>query len=142
MDDETLETELRRAADLFDPVPSGLLRAAESAFTLRTLGSELAELTFDSLAEQPLPVRAGDPSRLLTFTGPTMTVEVEVVGGRLIGRLIPARTVQIDVRGTGDGSTVITDELGRFTAPLPGTGAFSLRCRLKPELVTDWVSAR
>jgi hypothetical protein len=140
-DDATLEADLRRAASLFDPVPAELVRDAIVAYTLRAVDAELAELTFDS-AHSAQPVRAGEPSRVLTFTTSALAIEVEIIGGRLVGQLLPAQRAQVDVRRADRTITVAADELGRFTAGPFRTGPFSLRCRLDPDVVTDWVSIR
>ena len=72
-----------------------------------------------------------------------MTIEVELTGGRLVGQLLPAGPAEIEIRTARETTGVTADALGRFTAE-PGTGPFSLRCRLAPDhtVVTDWISAR
>lgn len=141
---DALETRLRRAAELADPVPASLTDAALAAFALRTLDAELARLTFDSLVEGAGAVR-GDGPRTLTFTTGEVTVEVELADGRLVGQLLPAAgPAEIEVRRTSGAITVRADDLGRFAVEPFGPGPFSLRCRLSPDrtVVTDWFSAR
>jgi hypothetical protein len=140
-----LEAELRRAAELFDPVPPRLMRDAGAAYAMRTIDAELAELTFDSLTEAGM-VRAADPARLLTFTASAIDIEVEIIwidaAPGIVGRLIPARSASIDVRCLDRTISVTADALGRFTAGPLAPGPFSLRCRLEPDIVTEWVSTR
>lgn len=138
-----LEARLRRAAELFDPVPPHLADAALAAYSFRTLDAELARLTFDSLVEGAGAVR-GDGPRLLTFTGDAVTVEVELTGDLLVGQLLPAGPAEIEVRSAARSATASADELGRFTASLPGRGPLRLHCRLAsgPVVVTEWVSPR
>ncbi|MBC6462221.1 hypothetical protein HKK72_30820 [Actinomadura sp. HBU206391] len=143
-DDLELEEELRRIADVLDPVPPHLVRAAIESYTFRALDAELAELVFDSLAT-PQPVRVVGGPRLLTFQSSALTVEVEVTGDgpvrRIIGRLIPAgpeRPAQVEIRSRDQVIPVDADELGRFSADLRGAGPFSLR---HGDVVTEWFSA-
>lgn len=141
-EDSALEARLRRAVASLDPVPPAALRAAREAFSLRTLGAELAELAFDSLDEAALvrgPDRAQGP-RFLTFRADGLTIEVEITGPprRIIGRLAPADAAEpVRIRRPGGSTTVTADALGRFTAPLPGPGPFSLR---HGRVATDWVN--
>jgi hypothetical protein len=148
-DDGDLEERLRRAADRFDPVPDRLRYVADEAYAIRTLGAELAELVFDSLVESDAPlVRGDDQPRLLTFQAGAFSVDVELAGPhqarRIIGQVIPAEQMQIDVRCGAKARTVQADELGRFIAEdLPG-GPLSLRCRPsdanRPPVVTEWIT--
>jgi hypothetical protein len=148
-DDDALADELRRAAQLIDPVPPELLHSAAGAFTWRTVDAELAELVFDSLVQEPAVVRGTGEPRLLTFQAAALTVEVEVVAEgaarRVVGRLIPARPAEVEIR-FGDGLlTVTADELGRFAATWPGAGPMRLRCRADDDpgsaiVITEWVS--
>jgi hypothetical protein len=80
---------------------------------------------------------------VLTFTGDTVTIEVELDGGRIVGQVLPAGPAEVEVRSAGGTTSVAADPLGRFTAE-PGAGPFSLRCRLAPDrtVVTDWISSR
>jgi hypothetical protein len=147
--DAALEAELRRAADLFDPVPPDLVREAAAAFEWRTLDAELAELVFDSLAERELMVVRGSAQpRLFTFQAGELTIELEVTGllpaRRLIGQLAPASSGEVEIHCAGHLASATVDELGRFAADLTGTGPFRLRWRSAGAphvVVTDWVTA-
>jgi hypothetical protein len=136
--DAALEAELRQAADLFDPVPPELIRDAITAFGLRALDAELAELTYDSLLEDG--VRGRDAPRMLTFTAGALYISVEISGDRwLIGQLLPPRPARIEVRGRNSTISATADSLGRFASGPLASGPFSLRLRLDPDVVTDWV---
>jgi hypothetical protein len=154
MDDDgsmELEDELRAAAGLFDPVPPELLEDAMRAYALRELDAELAELTFDSWDEATATrVRGAGAPRLLTFTAGELVVEVEVTGGRLVGRLsrvpeqMPAAmgvSAEIGVQRRDGERLLRSDELGRFTAAHLAPGP--LRLRVDPSgdapVVTSWV---
>ncbi|MFC4585140.1 hypothetical protein [Sphaerisporangium corydalis] len=137
-----LEQALRDAAALLDPVPTELVQAAVDAYTLRTLDAELADLTFDSLAE-PVLVRGGRQPRLATFHAPGVTIDVEitVMGaiGRVLGQVIPAQPAEIEVRGRRP-ADVSADAMGRFVCDEVPPGPFSLRCRFPAAVVTtEWI---
>jgi hypothetical protein len=135
MDDDELEATLRAAEALADPVPPHLLAVALGAYVFRTVDAELAELTFDSVSNATL-VRGGS-GRVLTFTAESLTMEVELSDGLLVGRLLPGQPAEIEIRSASRTTTVTADDVGRFTATPPGLGPFSLRCL---DIVTEWVS--
>jgi hypothetical protein len=143
MSDDALEAELRRAVELFDPVPSDLLQTAVEAYALRALDAELAELVFDSLSG-PSRVRGDRAPRMLTFQGAELTVDLEVTvtagGGRVVGQLMPPGPAEVEVLGHHP-VTLATDELGRFVYDDVPAGPFSLRCHLAgATVVTEWIT--
>jgi hypothetical protein len=145
-----LEDELRRAAARFDPVPGDLLRAADEAFTWRTIDAELAELVYDSLVDhdEVSLVRGPSERRLLSFQAGGLTIDLEVTSTDssrgLVGQLVPPRQASVEIRIGAATIPADTDELGRFRAgPLPA-GPMSLRCSVGSAepgaaVVTDWV---
>jgi len=141
-----LEEELRRAAELLDPVPEHLVRQAVSAYAWHTVDAELAELTFDSLApEHAAAVRGPGAPRLLTFEAATVTVEIEITecgdARRLTGRISPPRPAGVELCHPDRRLTVPTDELGRFSCDGLRPGPLGLRCRTAEQtVVTDWVA--
>ena len=154
--DRELDDELRRIAARLDPVPQALVYAAEAAFTWRGVDAELAELTFDSLADRKglALVRGGGEPRLLTFHAADLTIELEIlpparerlpVGAehRLVGQLLPPGPAVVEVRHPDGVLTVEADELGRFAAERVATGPISLRCQQPgagaAPVVTEWV---
>jgi len=149
-EDASLLEELQTVMRQVDPVPARVREAAKASFTWRTVDAELAELAFDSLVDQELAtVRGTAEPRMLTFTAPGLTVEVEVaaIGARrrLIGQLMPPGAAEVKVHHPGGTVTVEADELGRFAAPELEAGPVRLQCRVRrPEpvapFVTDWVS--
>ncbi|MFB9876314.1 hypothetical protein ACFFMN_00090 [Planobispora siamensis] len=142
-ENQELENQLRRAAEIFDPLPSGALQSAIDAYALHTLEAELAELAFDSL-ERAAGVRGPGRPRLLTFRSPPVTIELEISvsggTGHIIGRLLPPQPARIEIHGRRP-MVLTADPLGRFSGEHLPTGAFSLRCRL-PSLVvaTEWIT--
>jgi hypothetical protein len=149
-DDTGLEQELRHLAAQIEPVPPQLLQAAVDAFTWRTIDADLAELVFDSLADQreTALVRGSQHDRLLSFRAGDLAIEVEVAAAgsarSLIGQLDPPQRATVDIRHSGGVVTLQADELGRFSADSLPVGPVSLRCALAaagtgPPVVTDWV---
>ncbi|MEU3732239.1 hypothetical protein AB0E81_22935 [Streptomyces sp. NPDC033538] len=138
-----LEEELRQAAAILDPVPTGLRQVAVDAFALHDLDARVAELTFDSLVDA-IPVRGEtDPPRMLTFRADDVTVDVEVTSDGLIGQVLPPGPARIEVlSGPLAHARLAADELGRFTGEAPPTGPFALRLRTGREVVvTEWLRA-
>ena len=149
-DDILAEPLLRELGALLaraDPVPGPVLEAARLALGWRTVDAELAALVADSLgAEGDLAlVRSQGTPRLLSFEGPGLAIELEVIADdrrrRLIGQLLPASGGRVQIEHAGGVVAVEADERGRFGAGelLPGP----LRLRVTPagrELTvhTEW----
>lgn len=145
MDDDELLAELRRAAAEVDPVPDLVRAAARAAIAMADLDSELAVLVGDSAADTAEPalrglaydlVRSGvgAGSRLLSFAGGGVQVDLEVSGGAgqltLYGQLAGAATHGCVLeRGDGARHGVEVDELGRFVLTGAVPGPVRLRCR-------------
>ena len=149
-DHARLEEELRGLAARLEPVPGRLVQAAVDAYAWRTVDADLAELVFDSLADQDEAalVRGRQQERLLSFRTSGLTIEVEVTAAgpsrRLIGQLVPPQRAEVEIRQQDEVVTLITDEFGRFIAESLPAGPVSLRCGPAAEahrspVVTDWV---
>ncbi len=141
---------LRAVADQVDPVPSALKAAAKATLSWQTIDAELAELTFDSLADEAARelVRGGQGARLLSFETPDLGVELEVVTvgtrRRLAGQLDPPQQAEVKIRQAHDTYPADADQLGRFTIEV-GAGPVSLWCRTRGTLpsatvVTAWMT--
>lgn len=151
-DDAVLEEELRRIASHLDPVPPDAVERAIDGFTWRTIGADLAELAFDSLADMDAGgalVRGAWEPRSLTFRAGDLSIELEVSGTRgsfsLIGQLVPAQAATLQVRHKAGVVTIEADELGRFSTQQVPAGPLSLRClpgpgAARPTVITDWIS--
>lgn len=147
-DDAVLEDELRQIIEHLDPVPENLLAAAKDCYTWRTIDSDLAELVFDSFAEDHgVLVRGADHARLLSFEATGLTVDVQVTGTgqarRIIGQLAPPQRARVRIRQGPDVRALDADELGRFSGALR-EGPFSLMCTgtaagSRP-VITDWIA--
>jgi hypothetical protein len=142
-DGDLLEEELRRAAGILDPVPAALRQLAVEAYALHDLDARIAELTFDSLVDA-IPVRgATDTPRMLTFHSGDVTVDVEVTSQGLMGQVLPPQPAAIEVlSGPQAGTSVVADDMGRFTCDAAPAGPFALRLRTGGEVVvTEWLRA-
>jgi len=143
---DAILTTLRGVIDRADPVPATVVEAARAAYTWRTIDAELAELTADS-AMASAGVRSSSGSRLLTFKGADIEVEVEVAETgttrRLAGQLVPVGPARISVRWASGTQEIVADELGRFTVDHVPAGTISLavgREGAEHPVVTSWVS--
>jgi hypothetical protein len=154
--DRRLLEALRAAARVHDPIPAGVQHMARDSFVWRTIDAELADLAYDSALDDDrlAGVRGTDAGpRALTFEGPRLTVELEVVEvgdqRRLLGQLVPPRGADIEIRSADvevqsarGAFVVVADEIGRFTAEVE-TGLVSLRCKFPgddgPALETAWI---
>jgi hypothetical protein len=123
-----------------------VVEAAKESFAWRTVDAELAELTNDSLVDQPAgPTRGRPDHRALTFEAPDLVIELEVVMSgrrrRLLGRLVPAQAAQIEVSQPGATVTVEADAAGRFSVPSLESRPARLCCRLAGRglVCTEWV---
>jgi hypothetical protein len=144
--DERLLEELRELLGRDATPPSSVVEAAKESYTWRTIDAELAELTHDSLVDQPAVRTRGAPDRrALTFEARDLVIEVEVsVAGqerRLLGQLVPAQPARIEVRQAGATRSVEADAAGRFTVSGLESRPVSLRCRLAGQdlVSTEWV---
>jgi hypothetical protein len=118
-----------------DAVPAELTTFARGALEGRRTRSELAELTFDSVLDTVLgePVLGepalGETARRLEFRAPALSIEVEVDGRTLVGRLAPDGAARVEVEGAS-GTVVSSGEAdvhGRFRLVLPQGGRVRLR---------------
>lgn len=147
LDDERM-AELRALAARHDPVPAEVVAAARSAIAWLALDNDLAELTADSSVEPALAgARGADTPTLLTFIGPGLTVEVEVLaqaGNRrlLLGQIVPPAPGTIEARHRDGTVSVVIDKAGRFALDDVAAGPVSLRCCVHDRVVeTAWVLA-
>ena len=156
MSDDDLLHELRALFDRVDPVDPRLLEQARSAYTWRTVDAELAELSFDSLVDREMLAGVRDDAtatlgpRMLGFGavagGEDVAIEVEISPGHdrpvLVGQLLPPRRAAVELQaGSGEVTTVVSDELGRFRVEALPAGPLRLRVRHGDRIVeTTWVS--
>lgn len=131
--DDQLLDEIRRVLDAVEiPHPESVV-LAEAAIDWRTLDVELAQLVHDSAVDEPeLLVRGGsDELRVLSFATGDVRIEVEYANGQLIGQVVPAEVVVVELYRDGNepAATVTTDEFGTFVIGDVEPGPLSLICR-------------
>lgn len=123
--DGRLFDELRAAVNTIDPVPERLMEGARSAFVWRTIDEELAQLTFDSLADSEVLVRSGQAVHL-RFAASEAGIEVEIADDAIIGQVVPPATAVRLLLKSGEQLDVACDEFGQFTIDNPPSGPIRL----------------
>ena len=142
-DDELLR-ELRAA--LREPsVDEKLIRAAQAAFTWRTVDADLEILSLETeLVRDAALVRdAGQGApRVFAFHGERLSVEIEIDHDGLVGQLTPPGPARITlVTPDGPQAAADADEVGCFTLPAPPPGPMRLDCqRGSDRFLTEWTS--
>lgn len=124
---------------LFPPVPERTLAVGDAAFAWFEPSAALATLTSETVTA-PRGVR-GDGSRLLTFAGARVSVEIEVCGREIVGQLAPPSAAEVILRSPGGERGTRTDEAGAFALSDVPTGVVSLLFRLADatSVVTSWI---
>jgi hypothetical protein len=93
-------------------------------------------------SERVTGLRSGpEDARVLVFTASPLSLELEVISGRVVGQIFPPGPGEIQVEAS-DGATfgVEADEAGFFNLPGLPSGPVRLRCdTANGRLVTDWV---
>ena len=147
-DEERLFERLKALVSRSDPVPGAVVAAARDAFGRRRLDGELAALVYDSALDdrEAVGVRGAPAARQLTFAAPSLTVEIDVLteNGRLVGQVIPAQVLEVEVSHSRGRSRTASDDLGRFVVDGVAPGPVSVRCTAgdgsaAARAHTDWV---
>ncbi|MDN3359366.1 carboxypeptidase-like regulatory domain-containing protein [Actinomadura sp. DC4] len=136
MNDEELAEALR---EVFPPVPEHARALGRAAFAWFEPAAALATLTSETVAV-PSGVRGGG-TRLLTFSGARISVEVEVCGREIVGQLAPPSAAEVVLRSPGGERGTRTDEAGSFALSGVPPGVVSLLFRLADatSVVTSWI---
>jgi hypothetical protein len=147
--DERLFQALRHALQPVDVSPQ-IIDSAKGVYAWRTIDAELAALAQDSwLEKRPDAVLLRDETaaiRTLTFEASSLTIEIGVTAGGLVGQLVPPQSGIVELwtaTATEPASTVDVDQVGWFAIDHVPSGAFRCRCRLADGatvVVTDWVA--
>ena len=122
-------------------VPASFVAAGKAVFVEPDLDAELAMLIFDS-EHGPALTRADTAMlRGLTFTSPTVTIQLELSADGVLGQVEPASTVLVEVLDDdGVVASGTSDDLGFFEIDTVPRGRFRLRCRgPNVDVVTSWV---
>ena len=121
-------------------------RAARAGRERPNAGAELARLIYDSAREphRAAGLRSEAASiRALTLASAHFSLELEVIGDRLLGQFVPPHGIAVQVQSQASGSTQIwTDEIGCFLVePVPAT-PFRLHWHTEDgaEVMTDWIT--
>ena len=128
------------------PADESVIRAAQAAFTWRTVDADLELLYLDAGAELAAAalVRGGgaDAPRTLAFHGERLSVEIEIDEAGIVGQLTPPQPGQVTLEtAEGPRGTVQADEVGCFTFPPPPAGSLRLDCRMGADhFITEWVT--
>jgi hypothetical protein len=126
------------------PADETVIRAAQAAFTWRTVDIDLELLYLDAGSEQAAAaVRGSDQGspRLLAFHGERLSVEIEIDEAGITGQLTPPQPGQVSlVTPDGPLATVQADEVGCFAFP-PASGPLRLDCTIGADhFITEWVA--
>lgn len=145
-EDELLLADLKAAVSAAPEVPEHLLRAAKAVWTWRTVDEELAlaSLRFDSRLQPVGGLRSGEDEQSWTmvFDWPALSIEVEVLPGRLVGQLVPPLTGDVRLlTAAGEYAAATTDEVGSFVLDRPASGPVRLVCQAgNVQGQTDWLT--
>lgn len=143
-DDELLLADLQAAVSADPAVPERMLSAAKAVWTWRTVDEELllASLSFDSRLQPVSGLRGEEQSRTMVFDWPALSVEIEVMPGRLVGQLVPPSVGDVRlVTADGEYAAATTDEVGTFVLDRPAAGPVRLVCRAgNLQGQTDWLT--
>jgi hypothetical protein len=146
--DDVLVDRLRSIAKQVDPPPELVLEAARSAFLMREIDAELAQLVLDSAEDTALAMRGSltmDPVRMLSFSTAVVSVEVQVTEVQQVRTLLGMATgarggVTVETPNTRVSATL--DDHGRFI--VEGVPAGIVRLHLVgtggTPVTTSWVT--
>lgn len=129
-----------------EQVEESVIRAGQAAFAWRTVDAELEIILLDaaSALAGTSQVRGDQPGspRTLFFRGERVSVDVEIDDAGLMGQLTPSGQGQVTlITADGPQATALTDEVGGFTLPPPGSGPMRLECTLGADhFLTEWTT--
>ena len=141
-----LDAVVREALAADHRVPAEWREAARAAYTWRDVDQELLALTYDSRLDAEVAVRgSGDEgSRTLEFAGSGLTLEIELTGGRVLGRLSTPVSGEVVLESVGGPPRSITpDESGFFSLVVETEDRDLVRFAVRTgetRLVTEWVA--
>jgi hypothetical protein len=144
-DDEQLLEALREAMQARQAVPSWFVTMGKNAYAWHNIDAELAQLTYDSLAdaEQPAFVRSETALiRALTFTSARLSLELEVGEDSLLVQVMPPQAGTLETYTKAGLTSSPVDESGYLAVePIPA-GSFRLRFHTPggADVVTGWIT--
>lgn len=123
-----------------------LIRAAQAAFTWRTVDADLEILSLETeltVGDAALVRDAGRGApRVVTFHGERLSVEIEIDDDGIVGQLTPPGPARVTLV-TPDGPRTVADadEVGCFSLPAPPSGPMRLDCQRDSErFLTEWTT--
>jgi hypothetical protein len=128
------------------PVDESIIRAAQAAFTWRTVDAELEMLSLDAglVQADAAQVRGTGPGspRTFTFHGERLSVEMEIDDAGIVGQLVPPGPGRVTmVTPGGPQATTQADDVGCFALPPPPSGPVRLDCLVGADhFVTEWTA--
>ena len=123
-----------------------LIRAAQAAFTWRTVDADLEILSLETelaASDTALVRDAGQGSpRVFAFHGERLSVEIEIDDDGIVGQLTPPGPARVTlVTPDGPQAAVDADEVGCFSLPAPSSGPIRLDCQRGSErFLTEWTT--
>jgi len=148
--DQSLLEDLGQIAAELDPAPPLVTELGRTAFLMRRVDAELAQLVADSLLETAGVRSAHSGTRLLSFEAGDLCVEVQVspVGDQLLvlGQVAPSPSKGegvVRLEGTGGAlDRAELDDLGsfRFDAVRPGLARLHVTLPDAQPVTTSWVT--
>ena len=143
--DDELAVRLGSALARVDPVPASVVSEAKASGAWRAFEAELISLMYDSVfdADELAGVR-GRGSRLLAFSSPDVTIEMEVLGDEhsLIGQITGMAPTRLEIFHGDASTTTVTDAVGHFSYRYSGRGPVRIRAtddRTGKVIQTEWV---
>lgn len=150
MDDHEILMALREAPPTAGPdadkPPAQVIEAAFAAGVWACLDYELAVLVADSADSAATAGVRADPSdlRQLTYSVNDLTIECELGSGALLGQVVPASGLQLELITPDGGSRQLeVDAEGRFLLRPQPTGPVGIRCTGagRQTVLTPWLLA-
>jgi hypothetical protein len=127
-------------------VDEKLIRAAQAAFTWRTVDADLEILSLEtelavSDAARVRDAGQGSP-RMFAFHGERLSVEIEIDDDGIVGQLTPPGQARVTlVTPDGPRAAADVDEVGCFSLPAPPPGPMRLDCqRGGDRFLTEWTT--
>jgi hypothetical protein len=129
-----------------EPAPADAVEAAIDAYTWQAIDAELLELLYDS-AVGTLPALRDDapPSRLLTFTSPSVEIEIELTSDappRVRGAVAPPGRYGVELQQGSSRVAGVSSEAGMFELTAVDTSPLRLIITTdvtEARLVTPWI---
>jgi hypothetical protein len=132
-DDDRLLLDLGAALRAGEAVPERFVELGKQAFTWYGIDAELAELSYDSAADQAagfaIARGAAAELRALTFTSGDLVLELELAQTAVRGQLLPTVTGIVVLSGADGSRTAVLDADGWFALTIDPGQPFTLTVR-------------